>query len=179
MAQHRCKIIICTACKRSHQEWFKISTDQAALVLSNWSDLTKRESLYDSNRTLTVRWRQRIESFDGDITARALLDVLDAEAVSKQEEETVATVQMNLNQGDSECVTAPIALDLAQQDKMLTFFHDFMSLLAINEDVDAVPSHLEAPNREVLPSPSTAVDLEIPAIIATVGYYAKWSNLVL
>jgi hypothetical protein len=64
-------------CRKSHQEWFEISEERAAQVLSDWADFMKRAEPYDSEGWLKNWWREVVEMIDGNgevITAKKLLE---------------------------------------------------------------------------------------------------------
>lgn len=63
-------------CRKSHQEWFEISEERAAQVLSDWADFMKRAAPYDSEGWLKNWWREVVERMDENgevVTAKKLL----------------------------------------------------------------------------------------------------------
>lgn len=93
LAQYRYRIIICTACSRGHEEWFKMASREVNQVITDWTDLTRREPLYGRDRRLTSRWRNRITTFSGIITARGLHDLLDDEEALERQRQRRLVVQ--------------------------------------------------------------------------------------
>lgn len=85
LLQDRYRIAKCKKCDHSHEEWFKLPIEKVNQVISDWKQVIRRETLYDEDRKLTQEWRHRISELDGGITARALLDMLDAEEQCIQE----------------------------------------------------------------------------------------------
>ena len=79
MAKHRYKIVRCSYCNRTHHEWFKTSVSEAAQIINDWAEVTKKEPLYDATGFLTERWKQRLEKLEGELTAKVLLDILELE----------------------------------------------------------------------------------------------------
>jgi hypothetical protein len=64
-------------CRKSHKEWFEISEERAAQVLSDWADFMKRAEPYDSEGWLKSWWREVVEMMDGNgevTTAKKLLE---------------------------------------------------------------------------------------------------------
>ena len=63
-------------CRKSHQEWFEVSKEQAQQVLGGWVDFLTRATPYDSDGMLKDQWRKVVENMDregGLITAKKLL----------------------------------------------------------------------------------------------------------
>ena len=169
MAPHRRKIIICQNCRKTHHEWFEIGVPAAAHVFSSWFSLIQREPIYDSSRSLTPQWRERLRSFGGNtITAQVLLDLLDAEAVSNPplhgpparpelcEQKTMA---------DTEIVSCleKISTNSTDDDQVLTFFKDFMRMLASIEVLDT-------PRSPACIRPSVApLNVELATMVTAAG----------
>ena len=64
-------------CRKSHQEWFEISEEQAAQVLRDWADFMEIAEPYDSEGQLKNWWREVVEMMDGNgevVTAKKLLE---------------------------------------------------------------------------------------------------------
>ena len=153
----------------THQEWFEIGVPAAAQTFCSWFSLIQREPLYDSSRSLTPQWRERVRSFGGDtITARMLLDLLDAEAVSNPLLHS-PSAQAKLGEpkaiSDTEVVSCleKMSTSSTDDDQILTFFKDFVHMLATVEVTDT-PRSPKCIRPSVAPS-----NVELPTMVAAAG----------
>ena len=55
----------CSKCGKKHEEWFKMSKEEALLRVKLWQKWMQREP-YDSQGVLKHEWQKRIEAFKGD-----------------------------------------------------------------------------------------------------------------
>jgi hypothetical protein len=84
LLQRRHCIKACVACGRSHIEWFKISREEAVQIICDWRDVNRENTLYTSDRTLSMWWRRRIYGLTSPVTARILLTIREAETSANE-----------------------------------------------------------------------------------------------
>lgn len=141
LKENRHRIRICISCFRSHEEWFKASTNEVNQVISDWVELANRDYLYERDRTLTRKWRDIVHKIDGEITAKVLLDRLDAAETKRQSD---ISCRLIVSQTGISCKLQPVPASSSQnlavatdgalnrtqpQDLIMMYFEEFMQLI--------------------------------------------------